>query len=197
MKKPTQKSPSRPRPRDSKRFSIENIRVAHSPLSNELVIYRHGVDRGLALDKRYATPEIMKALMDYFFHDVEDSIAGIEQGFEINGNTYQVTVIRSRPKPKPTAALALLEVIADFDQTEEEALQELKEDNVDVKAFLDLTRPLTTIPNPHQYRLAVVRSPSPLAPPAPICRCAGPAYDPDSPCEVPGHTKLGPHGKQP
>ncbi len=181
------RAPRRPR------FSIENIRVGLSPLSNELFIYRHGKDPRLALEKRSATPEIMSTVMDYFFHDVEDDVPGIEQTFEINGDLFQVTIIRSRPKPK-AAVLTLVEEIADFDQTPEEAKKELEEDGVDYQAFLN-SLPLPAPPS--LVRLMARESPSRPASPEPTCRCAAAAVDPNSPCEVPGHNLLRPNGEEP
>jgi len=187
------KKPRKPQ----RRPTIEDIHVAHSPLSNELVIYRTGKDLGLALEKRYATGEIMSALMDYFFHDVEDNIPGIEQSFEINDNHYKVTVFRSQPKKRDV--LHVLEEISDFDQTPEEARKELEEDGVDVPSFLDRVAgvEISQGGNMKLFKLVPVKTPesdSPAKTVASICSCSGPNYDLDFPCPVPGHYKLGPHG---
>lgn len=49
-------------------MNLNNIKLGHSPLSDEIFLYRHGKDPELALDKRKAEGDVMGVLVAHMMH---------------------------------------------------------------------------------------------------------------------------------
>lgn len=78
-------------------LGLKNIKLGYSPLSDSIVLYRHGKDRTLALDKRDAEAEVMSVLVQYMMAGAPN---GSEKDFRINGKSYTLRLI---PKDEPEA----------------------------------------------------------------------------------------------
>ena len=68
---------------------MKNIRLAHSPLTDTIFLYRHGKDPGLALDKREAEADVMAVLVAHMMHDAP---RGSQKVITLNGKQYTVRV---------------------------------------------------------------------------------------------------------
>lgn len=63
-------------------MSLDNIHIGVSPITNTLYIYRHGKNSPeVALEKRKAEPEIMKAVIEFMMYDAPK---GASQEFKIS-----------------------------------------------------------------------------------------------------------------
>lgn len=80
-------------------MDLNKIKLAHSPLTDRLVLYRHGKDPALALDKREAKQDVMTALVNYMMHGTDK---GSEKDVFIGDTWYTVRVT---PKVSPNACL--------------------------------------------------------------------------------------------
>ena len=68
---------------------MENIKLAHSPLTDTIYIYRHGKDPALALDKREAEADVMAVVVDHMMHNAPK---GSRKVISLNGKAYAVQV---------------------------------------------------------------------------------------------------------
>ena len=50
-------------------MSLEKIKVGHSPLTNNIYMYRHGKNPRIALEKRIATSEVLGVVIEHVMHD--------------------------------------------------------------------------------------------------------------------------------
>lgn len=74
---------------------LSKVRIGFSPLTGNCFIYRHGKDTTVALDKREATPEVQKAIVDLMMHDAPK---GASQRVTFGDGWYEITV---KPCLKP------------------------------------------------------------------------------------------------
>lgn len=74
---------------------MSQIRIGFSPLSGRCYLYRCGKDPSVALDKREATPEVQKAIVDLMMHDAPK---GASQRVTFGDGWYEITV---KPCAKP------------------------------------------------------------------------------------------------
>tara|TARA_Y100000310_G_C20642762_1_gene794887 strand:+ start:1444 stop:1665 length:222 start_codon:yes stop_codon:yes gene_type:complete len=70
-------------------MALDKIKLAHSPLTGRLMMYRHGKDERVALEKRDAEKDIMCALVDYM---MDGTPKGAKKKVCIDGHWYQITV---------------------------------------------------------------------------------------------------------
>ena len=70
-------------------MKVENIKLAHSPLTDKIYLYRHGKDPALALDKREAEADVMAALVAHMMHDAP---RGSEKIITLGSKQYTVRV---------------------------------------------------------------------------------------------------------
>lgn len=49
--------------------ALSKIKLAHSPLTDTIFLYRHGKDEALALEKREAEADVMTVLVAHMMHD--------------------------------------------------------------------------------------------------------------------------------
>lgn len=83
--------------RNDEMTDLNKIKLAYSPLSDRIVLYRHGKDPALALDKRESEQDVMTALVDYMMHGTSK---GSEKDVRIGDTWYTVRVT---PKVSPNA----------------------------------------------------------------------------------------------
>lgn len=76
-------------------MTLDNIKIGHSPLTNSLYLYRHGVDPNIALDKRPAEQDVFTALILHMMHGFP---TGSEKTVALDGKQY---VIRVAPAAEP------------------------------------------------------------------------------------------------
>lgn len=76
-------------------MDLSKITIGCSPLTGKLYLYRHGKDGAVALDKREATQEVQKAIVDFMMHDAPK---GASQKVTFGDGWYEITV---RPCEKP------------------------------------------------------------------------------------------------
>jgi len=48
---------------------LNKIKLAHSPLTDSIYLYRHGKDPALALEKRDAEAAVMAVLVEHMMHE--------------------------------------------------------------------------------------------------------------------------------
>lgn len=72
---------------------LSKIKLAFSPLSEEIYLFRHGKDEGLALDKRKAEHDVMRVLVDMMMFDAPKGASKVIY-FERDGKreSFEVTV---------------------------------------------------------------------------------------------------------
>jgi hypothetical protein len=68
---------------------LDNIKIAHGPLSDSIILYRHGKDPCLALDKRNATNEVLSVVVKYMMFEASN---GSEQIITIGDKSYLMRV---------------------------------------------------------------------------------------------------------
>lgn len=68
---------------------LNKIKLAYSQLSDTMVLYRHGKDPALALDKRNAEQDVMTTIIQYM---MANAPKGSQQDVRIGDNWYTVTV---------------------------------------------------------------------------------------------------------
>ena len=69
--------------------TLSNIKLAHSPLTDTIFMYRHGKDVGLALDKRDAEADVMAVLVEHMMHNAPK---GSRKTITFGDKKYQITV---------------------------------------------------------------------------------------------------------
>ena len=79
-------------------MDLHKVRLGHSPLTDEIFIYRHGKDVALALDKREAEADVMSVLVAHMMHDAP---SGSEKVITLGDKKYTVRVT---PNVKVTGA---------------------------------------------------------------------------------------------
>lgn len=79
--------------------SIEKHRIGHSPLTNNVYLYRFGRDAGIALDKRDALNEVLTAAARYLLDQAHPSGA---VRLEMDGRLIQLQVDVIDPAPALT-----------------------------------------------------------------------------------------------
>jgi hypothetical protein len=69
--------------------SLKNIKLGVSPLTNEIMLYRHGKDPRVALERREAEADVMIALVN---HMLEGRMVAVEKLISIGGKQFAVRV---------------------------------------------------------------------------------------------------------
>ena len=69
--------------------ALDKIKLAHSPLTDTIFLYRHGKDSGLALEKREAEADVFSALIAHMMHDAPK---GSEKVVALGDKKYTVRV---------------------------------------------------------------------------------------------------------
>jgi len=69
---------------------LNNIKIGASPLTGEIYLYRHGVKKNVALDKRPAEPDVISATIDHMMHDAPRGAKKIVKAN--NGRLYLIKV---------------------------------------------------------------------------------------------------------
>jgi hypothetical protein len=70
-------------------MDLEKIKLAHSPLTDTIFLYRHGKDGGLALDKRDADADVMAVLVQSMMYDAPK---GSERVVTMDNKQYAIRV---------------------------------------------------------------------------------------------------------
>lgn len=78
---------------------LDKIKLAHSPLTDSIYIYRHGKDPALALEKRDAEADVFSVLVDHMMHDAPK---GSIKVIELNGRQYEVRVVPVKQQERET-----------------------------------------------------------------------------------------------
>lgn len=68
---------------------LSNVKLAHSPLTDTIYLYRHGKDPALALDKREAEADVMAVLVAHMMHHAP---RGSEKVITLGDTQYTVRV---------------------------------------------------------------------------------------------------------
>ena len=78
-------------------MNIHNIKIAHSPLSNSLYLYKHGKNKAVSLEQRDCEADLFVALVQYMMHEAPK---GSVKTVFIDGAEYEIKVV---PKEKLNA----------------------------------------------------------------------------------------------
>lgn len=70
-------------------MDMHKVKLAHSPLTNTIFLYRHGKDAALALDKREAEADVLSALIDHMMYGYPN---GSEKIVTLGGRMYTIRV---------------------------------------------------------------------------------------------------------
>jgi len=73
----------------SNRQTINNVKLGHCPLTDTIMLYRHGKDPRLALDIREAESDVMEVLVAHMMHRAP---RGSEKVVTIGGKQYKIRV---------------------------------------------------------------------------------------------------------
>lgn len=76
----------------SSNTALNKIKLGFSPLTQNIYIFRHGKDEGLALDKREAEHDVMRVLVDMMMYDAPKGASKIIY-FEKDGKRESFEVI--------------------------------------------------------------------------------------------------------
>lgn len=71
-------------------MSLEKVRIAHSPLTDSLYIYRHGKDAGIALEKKDCEAMLFAALVEHMMFNARK---GSHKVVSFGEKQYKITVI--------------------------------------------------------------------------------------------------------
>jgi len=70
-------------------MDLEKVKLGHSPLTNNIYLYRYGKDPNVALDKRDAESDVMSVLVQYMMYNAPE---GSEKTIYIGDKKYNVMV---------------------------------------------------------------------------------------------------------
>jgi len=70
-------------------MNLNNIKLAVSPLTKKIMMYRHGKNINAALDKREAGRDVMAVLIEYMLDDMPE---GAVKRVKFGTQWYEITV---------------------------------------------------------------------------------------------------------
>jgi len=70
-------------------MNLNNIKLAMSPLTKQIMMYRHGKDANTALDKREAERDVMAVLVEYM---MDGAPKGAIKRVRFGSQWYEITV---------------------------------------------------------------------------------------------------------
>lgn len=70
-------------------MSLDKIKIGHSPLTDRIMLYRHGKDPRTALESREAEADVMGALVEHMMHEAPK---GSEKVVSFGSQRYRIRV---------------------------------------------------------------------------------------------------------
>ena len=80
---------------------LSRVRVGFSPLSGRIMLYRHGKDPRVALERRDAEAQVVSAVVEWVMHDAPK---GATVRLTIDGRQYDMTVVPVPADPEAAAS---------------------------------------------------------------------------------------------
>jgi len=70
-------------------IDLHKIKLSHSPLTDSIFLFRHGVNERVALDKRNAEADVFAVLIEYMMHNAPN---GSVRVVALDGKKYTIKV---------------------------------------------------------------------------------------------------------
>jgi hypothetical protein len=77
-------------------IDLNKIKLGYSALSKEIMLFRHGKDKDMALDKRVATKDVHAAIIEYMLDGDIDATKGVEQVVRFGDRRFRIVVERMK-----------------------------------------------------------------------------------------------------